>query len=135
MLLFVVGPCPFVARLQQRGCAKCPPHTGSSLVICVPEETPRASVGGPRRYRRLESIRPGLCCPLALHYCGKPFPMVFASAQRYLEGCAADAAAAAAAAGADAAERTTPFEAIYMVGGARFHEANVCSHANTTDLT
>ena len=82
----------------------------------------------PRRYQRLSSIRPGLCAPLSLHYCGKPFPMVFESAQRYLEGYSAVAAEAEAAAdtttttannvGAVRDAGRSPFEAIYMVGGA-----------------
>ena len=83
--------------------------TNPDIVYPVRNAPPRFTLGSfglclGTMYQRLTTLRPGLCGPLNLHYCGKPFPMVFKSAQKYL------------------AEKlqlneNEQLDAIYMVGG------------------
>ena len=56
--------------------------TNPDIVYPVRNAPPRFTLGSfglclGAMYQRLTKLRPLLCGPMSIHYCGKPFPMVF----------------------------------------------------------
>jgi len=87
--------------------------TNPDIMYPVQNAPPRFTLGSfglclGAMYQRLSTLRPGFCAPLNIHYCGKPFPMVYKSARKYLEAAAAER---------DQQTEPVKMDAIFMVGG------------------